>query len=309
MEMGWERTIKPIAVAVTDRLLRGYIRYSPGQAGKRHAWKLYEQRFGWRTERKVADTPFGFKVHVQMPDHIQKVIWLTGRWEPVISRFFRSILAPGDTFVDVGANIGYYSLLAARVVGQRGCVYSIEGSPSIFPLLRENIALNHAANVEAINAIVGDRDGEQEFWLASVNNRGLSTAVETVGRSKHMRSEGRVSCRTLTSLVPTERLLNARLIKIDVEGSERAVLEPLLQRLGEFSHRTIWTVELSPHLCQGGQAEVDRLFAAFGRQGYVAAAIRNDYSLHMYLSKPRSVQLQRITAAPPEQADVVFFRE
>lgn len=304
------RRLKTIAIGFSDYLLRGYIRYAPLRAGKQPAWRLYERRFSWRAQPKIAATPFGFRVHVVLPDHIQKVIWLTGRWEPVLTEFVRSRLTPGDTFVDVGANIGYYSLLASRIVGRTGRVYSIEGSPTIFALLQANTALNHVDNVESIHAIAGERDDEQEFWLASTSlGLGRSTCVEVLGRVKGMRSEGRVRCAPLTSIVPTERLLSARIIKVDVEGAERSVLEPLLARLPEFSGRTIWAVELSPEICAGGQADVDRVFNAFCQQGYRGFSIRNDYSLDMYLSKPRAVEMKRITAPPLSQTDVLFLRE
>src|SRR5262249_24349886 len=276
--VGMAQSLKQIAVDTVDRLLRGYMRYSPVLAGKRSAWALYDQKFGWRTRPKIATTPFSFKLHVRMPDHIQKVIWLTGRWEPCVTEFFRATLAPGDTFVDVGANIGYYSMLASRIVGDRGHVYAIEGSPTIVELLRDNVTLNRATNVEAIHAIASEHDGDQEFWASWDHNLGLSTAVESRGRASRMRSEGRVRCGRLTSIVAEKQLFSARLIKIDVQGAERTVLEPLLERLAEFSDRTVWTVELSPEFCPGGQADIGYVFNSFRAHGYNAFTIRNDYT-------------------------------
>jgi len=302
--------LRSLAIETADRLLRGYIRYSPVQAGRQRAWGICERCTRWRTpiSSKIATTPFGFKVLVQqLADTIQNSIWLTGRWEPVITEFFRRTLAPGDIFVDVGANIGYYSLLASRLVSQTGRVYAIEASPTILRLLEGNIALNHATNVEVIHAIAADREGEKEFWLAPRSNMGHSTSVETLARTEGMRSEGRVRCGTLASIVPADQLLNARLIKIDVEGAERAVLESVLDRLPEFSRRTVWAVELSPSFCPGGQADVDWVFNEFCRQGYVAFSIKNNYSPEAYLSRPRSVHMERIMAAPTALADVLFF--
>jgi len=265
----------------------------------------------WRTRirPKIAATPFGFKVHVQLPDMIQKNIWLTGRWEPVITECFRRLLGPGDTFVDVGANIGYYSLLASRLVGPEGHVYSIEASPTIFRLLRANLALNHAPNVETVHAMAGGDDGEQEFWLASETEWGRSTSIPTLARARKMHSEGYVRCDALTSMVPPKRLLNARVIKIDVEGAERSVLEPIAERLPEFSSRTAWAVELSPLQCPGGQADVEWIFDRFCRHGYAAYSVSNDYSPAAYLSRPKSVEMKRITLPPASQADVLFLRE
>jgi FkbM family methyltransferase len=303
------RNLRTLAISATDQLLRGYIRYSPLQLGKWRAWSFYEQHFGWRSEPRIADTPFGFKLRIELPDHIQKVIWLTGRWEPVITEFFRRTLAPGDTFIDVGANIGYYSLLASRIVGDSGHVYSIEASPTIFGSLAHNIALNQAANVVAVQEAAADSEGEKEFWLSWEHNRGKSTTVEVLGRASGMSSEGRVHCGTLSSIVPSERLLSARLIKIDVEGAEHSVLRPLFDLLPHFSRRTVWAVELSPQYCPAGQADVDRIFEAFCACGYRAATIKNEYALDNYLARPRSVSMTGITSAPSSQADVVFYRD
>ena len=301
--------LRPLAVYVSDRSLRGYIRYSPLRIGKQLAWKLYEQRFSWRTQRRIAATPFGFKVHVQLPDHIQKVIWLTGRWEAVLTEFVRKVLGPGDTLVDVGANIGYYSLLGAQIVGQQGRVYAIEASPTIYKLLQANVALNQADNIEPSNALVTDYDGEKDFWLSWDFNLGQSSSVPRADRIQNMRSEGRVRCAALTSLVPADKLLNARLLKIDVEGAERSVLEPLFGKLAQFSRRSIWAVELSPQLSPGGQADVDCIFDAFCRSGYRPYMIKNDYSVAMYLSKPRTVDMEPLSAAPTTQTDVIFLRD
>jgi len=212
------------------------------------------------------------------------------------------MLAPGDIFVDVGANIGYYSLLASGIVGRNGRVYSIEASPTILPLLRRNIALNHADNVEVIHVIVSDHNGEQEFWLAPETERGRSTSVQSIATASGMHSEGSIRCGTLTSIVPADQLLNARFIKIDVEGAERAVLEPLVRRLPEFSSRTVWAMELWPGDCAW-------VFDWFSRHGYTALAMKNDYSAATYLSRPKSLQLRRLTAAPASCADVLFLRE
>jgi len=219
------------------------------------------------------------------------------------------MLAPGDTFVDVGANIGYYSLLASRLVGQTGRVYAIEASPTILTLLRENIVLNHADNVEVKHAIASDHDGEQEFWLAPQAVRGRSTSVQSVASASGMQSEGRIRCGALTSIVPMDQLLNARLIKIDVEGAERAVLEPLVKHLREFSNHTVWAVELTPEHCPGGHADVAWVFDWFCRNGYVAFVMKNDYTEATYLSRPKSVELRQVTAAPAIQADMLFLRE
>ena len=113
----------------------------------------------------------------------------------------------------------------------------------------------------------------------------------------------------LTHLVPTESLFNARLIKVDVEGAESEVLRPLIPLLGQFSARTAWTLELSPQLSPGGQADIDWIYHSFCNAGYEAFALPNAYSVGAYLAKVSSAGLQSISTPPTAQADVVFLRQ
>jgi FkbM family methyltransferase len=310
-------SFKTAAVELALSVLRGYIRFSPIDLGKLYLWTRYFDRyFDWRTTLKprVIRTRYGFSLRIKLPDTIQKVIFLTGRWEPFLTRFVSDTLRPGDTFVDLGANIGYHSLLASRLVSENGRVYAIEGSPSIFERLRENVALNKMTNITAIHAIVSDKEGSKPFWLAREPHGGLSTAVESVAshhpsRLPTMRLEAHVSSRPLVKLIPTESLFNARLIKLDVEGAEEEVLRPLVPLLNRFSPRTAWMLELSPQLSPGGQADIDWIYHSFCGAGYRAFALPNTYSAGGYLARVSSAGLQDLSSPPTSQADVVFLRQ
>ena len=248
-------SFKTSAVELALSALRGYIRFFPVDVGKPYLWtRCFDRHFDWRTtlRPRVIRTRFGFSLGVKLPDTIQKVVLLTGRWEPFVTRFVLDTLRSGDTFIDVGANIGYYSLLASRLVGANGRVYAIEGSPSIFQRLSENVTRNNVANTTIIHAIVSDTEGTKPFWLAAEPHSGCSTSVESAAahhpwlRASHMSVEAHVASSPLINLVPTESLFNARLIKVDVEGAESEVLRPLVPLLGQFGPRTAWMLELSP---------------------------------------------------------------
>jgi FkbM family methyltransferase len=307
------------AIELALSMLRAYIRFSPVDFGKEYLWqKCFDRYFDWRTELKprVVRTRFGFSVQVKLPDTIQKVIFLTGRWEPFLTRFVLDTLGSGDTFVDLGANIGYYSLLASRLVSENGRVYAIEASPSIFERLRENVTRNKMTNISAIHAIVSDKEGSKPFWLAREPHTGLSTSVESVAsqhpwwwlRVSGMRLEAHVQASPLVNLVPTERLFNARLIKVDVEGAEAEVLRPLIPLLSQFCPRTAWMLELSPQLSPGGQADIDWIYQSFCSAGYRAFAVPNAYTLECYLARVSSAGLEELSSPPTTQSDVVFVR-
>ena len=95
-------------------LFRSYVRYIPFSAGKRYLWaRVIDPYFAWISHPFVASTVSGMKMKGDAKDIIQQYIYYFGVWEPHITGWVSRRLAPGDTFVDVGANIGYYSLLAS----------------------------------------------------------------------------------------------------------------------------------------------------------------------------------------------------
>lgn len=291
---GTQESRSTIKVAVEEAeisLLRAYIRFFPANVGKAHLWtNCFDGFLRWKTGLKprVVKTRFGFSLQVALPDIISTVVLLTGRWEPFITKFVLDTLCAGDTFIDVGANIGYYSLLASSVVSCKGCVYSIEGSPLIFRQLEENIARNRAINITAINAIVSDCVGQKPFWLASEANLGHSTSIPFLAANEGMRFEANVACTLLDKLLTVENLFKARLIKIDVEGAERQVVSPIVPMLRRFSKRTAWIIELSPQFLPGGQEDADWIYHSFCNAGYRAFAIHNEYSIDDYLARVSS---------------------
>src|SRR5205807_1864276 len=113
---------------------------------------------------------------------------------------------------------GYFTLLASKLVGDSGAVVAIEPSPRIFGLLRRNVALNHAANVHAVNAAVSNLKGVVKLFRASDENIGQTGIFEEPYGTK-MEVECEVDAMPLGDIHP-EKMRNARLIKIDVQGAE-----------------------------------------------------------------------------------------
>lgn len=299
------------AIARTVRIpTRAYIRYAPWSFGRRRAYEFFSRRISWRSHSAVVRTKFGDIMDLAMPDLVSGTIYLTGQWEPLITRHVRTSLRPGDVFVDVGANIGYYSLLAARATGSTGRVFSIEASPSIYNRLQRNINLNGCTNVSATNAAASDVKGELPIFSAPVYNLGHSTTVQSLATREEMQLEGVVPADTLEALVGVENLRKARIIKIDVEGAELSVLSPLFSSLEQFTQTTEWILELSPGYAAGGQSDVDRIFAAFLNSGYKAYAIRNEYHPDFLLNPLQgSNEIVSLTKPPTEGlSDVLMTR-
>ena len=134
------------------------------------------------------------------------IIQATGRWEEDEVRWMRGLLRPGQTVVDCGANVGYFSVLAAAAVGSEGHVVAFEPERANLRLLRHNLWRNGADNVRVVPAAAADRRGAMalrwnasnrgdhqvhpdagpsdvlvEFWLDSMEERGVSPADVLTG--------------------------------------------------------------------------------------------------------------------------------
>jgi FkbM family methyltransferase len=162
-----------------------------------------------------------------------------------------SNVKPGDVFCDIGANMGLYSLLAAKMVGASGRVYCFEPHVGNAESLLENVALNGFMDtVDVFSLALGDRDGYGPFNYFSLI-RGTSqsqfgsteddsgNAFEPVGREmKHSAS--------LDTLIDAGVVIPPHHIKIDVDGNEGAVLDGMRRLLtGERRPRTV-QVEVNP---------------------------------------------------------------
>lgn len=152
--------------------------------------------------------------------------------------FVARVLRPGDTYLDVGANVGLLALCAASVVGRDGRVIAIEAHPRTADFLSRNVALNDFRNVEIERVAVGDAPGELLFTDRRSDDQN-SVAPSGEGGV-------RVPVRTLDALLPVQRVGRIHLLKIDVEGFELAALRGATALLAR-ADRVLF--ESSPALC------------------------------------------------------------
>jgi FkbM family methyltransferase len=180
------------------------------------AYKLAGQDGRNRAIETVA-TRHGFRMRLAMSEFVDRTIFATGEWEPLETALIAARLRPGDTFVDVGANIGYFTLLGARLVGPTGRVHAVEANPRTFALLQHNLALNGCSNASAHGVAVGEAAGTARIVSREDGNAGADFAVFDG-------SDGagtRIDVVRLDALVRDPRV---RLIKIDIEGAEAKAL-------------------------------------------------------------------------------------
>ncbi len=268
----------------------------------RLAFRAYNKFMRTLGPEHVAATYFGARIHCNPSDLIQRMVLYFGVWEPDVSRVIQQNLQGGDVFVDIGANIGYDTLLASTRVGTAGRVVAIEASPRTFALLQRNLALNPAAtNVRAVNVAVSDRPGRLDLYEQDEGNIGAATTLASRGGSL-MAS---VDALPLDEILTAEEVQKLRLVKMDVEGAEPPILRHLLDRLASYPPTMDIVVEASPEDDPAAWRDVfERLRAA----GFSAWAIENDYELEWYLRWRRPAALQRVDALPERQQDLLFTR-
>lgn len=152
-------------------------------------------------------------------------------YEPDVRAFLQCVLRPGDTFIDCGANVGYFSVMAGALVGDKGKVISVEANPQTFKLLERNLQSNQIGI--PVHCALTSRVGEVELYMpedwdvfSSLKADGL-----VVGNADYSFT---VMARTLDDVVSELALSKVDLVKIDIEGGEFDVLHSAPKLLSEF---------------------------------------------------------------------------
>ena len=287
-------------------LLRAYLRYWPIAAGKEALWtRVVNPYFAWHSRPFVARTVFGFALAGDTRDMIQQYIYFFGIWEPELTDWIAGRLAPGDTFVDVGANIGYYSLLASKRVGSSGRVIGIEACPAVFRQLRENVTRNRLANVRVVNVAVSDRKGVVQLFRGPDHNVGETSIFQGAG----FEPGDSVDSAPLEEIVGREDLASARLIKIDIEGAERFVVPTLVPILRSSRVDLELIVEFHPqYLTEPGQ-RADDLIQMVNATGFCAYRLENAYWPFNGAARAGGARPRRLRAPIHEETVIIFSRK
>jgi FkbM family methyltransferase len=283
----WQRYIRLLRtekerVGITERLARALLLVVPYYV----LTLLLDIRTALRGSLTVdAVSEDGIRLRCRLPDLIQLYVYLFGTWEPELTAFLRRRLRPGDTFIDVGANIGYLSTLGSSLVGPNGAVVAIEPAPAARAALQENVAMNGLTNIRLVAAAVSDRDGELPLFVGPIYDSGITT---TVARRFGLREQGRVRAAPLGSLVTREELASTRVLKIDVEGAEDRVLAGLLSSVDAIAADADLIVEVIPKWWSDSQARPIDVLRPFLERGFHVYLLPSNYWPWRYLW-PRDV--------------------
>lgn len=208
-------------------------RLPAGRYRMMHSVVAVMNRFGFARVPFVAEHRRldGVRFICHLRDSIAREVCFTGGYEPVETELVRRLLRPGDSFADVGANWGYFTLLASKLVGAAGCVLSIEPDPRLFKLLADNLHLSACTNVQARSVAAADRHATLALcgFEESGGNWGLSRLVAAEPGA----ADFAVCAEPLDELLAGAGMHDVRLLKLDVEGAEDCALRGLSGALAD----------------------------------------------------------------------------
>jgi FkbM family methyltransferase len=218
----------------------------------------------------------GFKIYIDKNDHVlSEELLINKTWEAYETAQFKKNIKAGDTVVDLGAHIGYYTLLAAKCVGKQGKVYAFEPDPHNFSLLKKNITVNGFQNVILVNKAVSDANRKTKLYL-SERNKGDHRLYNSNDKRKSIT----VDTITLDSYFKQLDNPSIDLIKIDIQGSEMKAIQGSEKILKENKHLIIFT-ELSPIGFQ--------LIGASASE-YLSLLVKNKFSIHEINEKNKTTK-------------------
>jgi FkbM family methyltransferase len=184
---------------------------------------------GLRVRRTVIATDAG-KFYVDPVSGFGALL-VQGSYEPGLLMVLQSLLKPGSTFVDLGANEGYFSVIASELVGNDGIVIAVEPQSRLREILAKNFELNDVRNVRIIHAAISNYRGTGTLHLSPDTNTGSTGLSRSTAYRNKQETTGII---TLTELLSNLGIAQVDLMKIDIEGFEyEAVLgSPELFREG-----------------------------------------------------------------------------
>ncbi len=211
--------------------------------------------------------PLGIYIHDERDRFVSARLREEGIWEPYETALLMQILQPGDVFVDVGANIGYFSLLAALRVGQAGAVFAFEPDAANHELLqRSSLANGLTQTIHAERAGLAEQAGEARLYLSEDNlgdhqifptdTARASLSVALLSGSEFMRP----------------RSTRLDLLKIDTQGSEYGVVKGLMPWLLSLDAAPRLIVELTPlslRQCGSSGRSLIELLAGLGQPMWI----------------------------------------
>lgn len=215
------------------------------------------------TEGEREATVFGYRMRLDLADFIQRGVFI-GAYEPDEIARVRELLQPGMTFLDCGANVGFFTLLASRLVGPTGRVIAVEPSPYAVGRLRETVRNNGITNVTVVHAGLGERRGTLQLMVPKAVGNHAPSFVP----GNENTAPVDVQVVTVDELLDEQKVATVDLMKVDVEGFEPALFRGAERSARAGRLRQVLCEFNDPALRRGGSSP-DALHAQLRGFGFV----------------------------------------
>lgn len=254
----------------------------------------------------TCNTIFGYPMQVVLPAGMD-IYLLGGKGhdsEIRLAKLINSSVKLKDTFIDIGAHFGYFSLMASKIVGANGQVVSIEASKAISKVLTENTKAHN--NIDRHHLACQDKNGELSFFEFPVLYSEYNTihpeqfeGSDWIAQNPPM--EIKVEGKTLDSLLE-ELKITPNFIKIDVEGAEMQVIMGMLETLRNTPNLTIAMEYLEDNRGNTSHIEATRLLL---QEGYKSHLIKENGDLEWIDANSISAYLKKHSM----ESDNIVFRK
>ena len=172
--------------------------------------------------KTVHETPYGVKIYLDLANPSTWDLIQGKDPEKKVKEFFLENIKTGDTIIDVGANIGEFSLIAAEKVGPSGKIVAIEPLFETVTSLKENLELNGFQNFTILECAVGSKSSKMTLYKKNIN--ATLGMLDPITGEDNMVKSTKINVETIDNIISSEKIDKVRMLKIDVEGYEYEVL-------------------------------------------------------------------------------------
>ena len=233
------------------------------------------------------------KIKVNLSDWIQQQIFFLDYSDINGISFLKKTLKKDNVFIDIGANIGAYSLIASKLVEKTGMVIAFEPVNTINKMLIENIMMNDLTNITVEKKAVYDQNTNLELFISNEQNMGMSSILN---HSHESGEKQKIEAITLDNYVQLKKLAKIDLVKIDIEGAEIHALKGMKQSLVKFKPTLI--IEISDGILENSSVKSNAIYDFLFDLNYVPYNIdekgnikdfsSKDINYHNYIFLPKS---------------------
>lgn len=255
--------------SIACKVFLGYLRRFPWRDGKALMYQRLNRALAPDRGWVVARLNRGFTLRLDLADPVQRRLFFFGDYdERREADLINRVLAPGEVFWDVGANLGYFTLLAAARLQNTGQVVAFEASRRTFACLQANVALNPFRNIVLCPAAVADQAGDAVLFRTRGSADGRANLFQPAADQTETET---VRTITLDGWRRREGAAAPDFIKLDVEGAEPAALRGARETLA--SGGPLLLVEMKEAICRALGTERTAIQEYLGPWGYRPAGL------------------------------------